>query len=89
MYTPLIDMTPSDTTTIKTAKLEVRRLTKKAGQATAIFTADLQLYHVGLNVQWANPGSLESLDFSVFLTIQCLDIPVSSVKQKGGLTLIH
>ena len=48
-------MTPSDPNTIKTAMLEARRLTKKAGQATTIFTADLQLYCVGLNVQWANP----------------------------------
>ena len=32
IYTPLIDMTPSDPNTIKTAKLEARRLTKKAGQ---------------------------------------------------------
>ena len=54
-YTPLIDMTPSDPTTMKIAMLEAKRLTKKAGQATTLFTADLQLYHVGLNVQWAYP----------------------------------
>ena len=34
MYTPLIDMTPSDPTTMKSAMLEAKRLTKKAGQAT-------------------------------------------------------
>ena len=55
MYTPLIDMTFSDPTILKTAMLEARRLTKKAGQARTIFTAYLQLYRVGLNVQWANP----------------------------------
>ena len=55
MYTPLIDMTPSDPTTMKSAMLEAKRLTKKAGQAKTIFTADLQLYHVGINVQWAYP----------------------------------
>ncbi len=49
MYTPLIDMTPSDPTTMKTAMLEARRLTEKAGQVATIFTADLQLYRVGLN----------------------------------------
>ena len=53
MYTPLIDMTPSDPTTMKSAMLEDKRLTKKAGQATTLFTADLQLYRVGLIVQWA------------------------------------
>ena len=51
MYTPLIDMTPSDPTTMKSAMLEAKRLTKKAGLATTLFTAELQLYRVGLNVQ--------------------------------------
>ncbi len=55
MYTPLIDMTPSDPTTMKTAMLEARRLTEKAGQVATIFTADLQLFRVGLNVKWADP----------------------------------
>ena len=55
MYTPLINMTPSDPTTMKSAMLEAKRLTKKAGQATTLFTADLQLYRVGLNVQWDYP----------------------------------
>ena len=50
MYTPLIAMTPSDPTTMKSAMLEAKRLTKKAGLATTLFTADL-IYHVGLNVQ--------------------------------------
>ena len=51
-------MTPSDPshpTTMKSAMLEAKRLTKKAGQATTLFTAGLQLYRVGLNVQWAYP----------------------------------
>ena len=56
MYTLLIDMTPSDPTTLKSAMLEAKGLTKKAGLATTLFTADLQLYHVDLNVQWAYPG---------------------------------
>ncbi len=55
MYTPLIDMTPSDPTTMKTTILEARRLTEKAGQVATIFTADLQLFCVGLNVKWADP----------------------------------
>ena len=46
MYTRLIDITPSDPTTMKSAMLEAKRLTKKAGQAITLFTADL-LYHVG------------------------------------------
>ena len=53
MYTWLIDITPSDPATMKSAMLEAKRVTKKAGQAITLFTADLQLYRVGLNVQWA------------------------------------
>ena len=41
MYTPLIDITPSDPTTMKSAMLEAKRLTKKAGQATTLFTAGI------------------------------------------------
>ena len=51
MYTRLIDIAPSDPTTMKSAMLEAKRVTKKAGQAITLFTADLQLYRVGLNVQ--------------------------------------
>ena len=69
MYTPLIDMSPSDPTTIETAMLEARRLTKKAGQATTIFTADLQLYRVGLNGQWANP---ELFDEKFIFVLECI-----------------
>ena len=36
MYTPLIDMTPSDPTTMKSAMLEAKRLTKKAGHVTTL-----------------------------------------------------
>ena len=53
MYTRLIDITPSASTTMKSAMLEAKRVTKKAGQAITLFTADLQLYRVGLNVQLA------------------------------------
>ena len=53
MYTRLIDIAPSDPTTMKSAMLEAKRVTKKAGQAITLFTADLQLYRVGFNVQWA------------------------------------
>ena len=55
MYRPLIDAKPSDPTTIRIAMEEAKRLTKLAGQATTLFTTDLQLYRVALNVQWIYP----------------------------------
>jgi len=39
-----------DPTTMKTAMDEAQRLTRKLGQECTIFTADLQLYMVGLFV---------------------------------------
>ena len=56
MYRPLIDSKPSDPTTIKTAMEEAKRLTKLTGQATTLFTTDLQLYRIALNVQWVYPS---------------------------------
>ena len=75
-------MTPSDPTTIKTAMMEARRLTKKAGQATTIFTADLQLYRVGLNVQWANP---DLFDENFILCIGGMQFLMSYVGAVGVL----
>ena len=48
-------MTPLDPITMKIAMLEAKRLIKKSGQATTIFTADIQLYCVGLQEHWAYP----------------------------------
>ena len=48
-------LTLSDPTTMKIGMLEAKRQTKKTGQAKTLFTADLQLYRVGLNLQWAYP----------------------------------
>ena len=45
-------------------------LTKKAGQAKTFFTADLQLYGMGLNVQWANPELF--VENSSFILGECI-----------------
>jgi hypothetical protein len=55
VYTPLIDMTPSDPTTMMTAMLEAKRLTEENGQIYTVFTADQQLYRVMVNVVWVYP----------------------------------
>ena len=54
-YSPLIDMVPSDPTTIMTAMFEARRITKQTGQSITVFTADQQLYRVAVNVVWMYP----------------------------------
>ena len=46
MYTPLIDMKPSDPSTVMTAMIEARRLTNQEGQHDTIITADQQIYRV-------------------------------------------
>ncbi len=55
VYLPLIDMTPSDPDTIMTALSRAQELTLKTGQEFVVFTCDLQLYRVALNVIWTYP----------------------------------
>ena len=52
VYTPLIDMVPSDPSTIITAMIEARRITKHTGQSMTVFNADQQMYRVAVNVVW-------------------------------------
>ena len=54
-HSPLIDMVPSDHSTIMTAMIEARRITKHTGQSMTVFTADQQLYSVAVNVVWVYP----------------------------------
>ena len=54
-YTPLIDMVPSDPTTIMTAMFEARQITKQTGQPITVCTAYQQLYRVAVNVVWMYP----------------------------------
>ena len=55
MYTPLIDMVPSDPTTMMTAMVEAQNLTRQSGYVFTVFTADQQLYRVVVNVMWVHP----------------------------------
>ena len=54
-YSPLIDMVPSDPSTIMTAMIESRRITKHTRQSMRVFTADQQLYREAVNVVWVYP----------------------------------
>jgi hypothetical protein len=55
MYFPLIDMTPSDPTTMLTAMLKAHAITTDCGQSITVFTADQQLYHVMVHIRWVYP----------------------------------
>ena len=54
-YRPLIDLTPSDPSTIKTVLLEAQTLTTSCGQPFVVITADQQLYRVIVANIWATP----------------------------------
>lgn len=54
-YRPLIDLRPSDPSTIKTALVEAQALTSDCGQNFVIITADQQLYKVILDNIWSSP----------------------------------
>ena len=55
MYTPLIDMKPSDPTTMMKSMVEAQRITQQTGQQHTIFTSDQQLYKVLVDIKWVYP----------------------------------
>ena len=61
MYLPLIDMTPSDPDTIVRALRQAQQITTECGQEYVVFTADLQLYRVAVNVLWAYPEQFDKV----------------------------
>ena len=61
MYTPLIDMKPSDPTTMMTSMVEAQRITQQTGQQHTIFTSDQQLYKVLVDIKWAHPQTFVNL----------------------------
>ena len=61
MYMPLIGMTPSDPDTIMTALRQAQQITSYRGQDYVMFTADLQLYRVAVNILWFYPEQFDNL----------------------------
>ena len=62
MYMPLIDITPTDPGTIMTALHQAKQVTSDRGQDyNVMFTADLQLYKVAVNIMWANPEQFDNI----------------------------
>ena len=62
IYTPLIDMVPSDPNTIMTTMTEAQRLTEECGQSVTLFTNNQQLYRVTVNVLWSHPEQFKNFD---------------------------
>ena len=60
LYKPLIDMVPSDPSTILTAMYEAQKDTRETGQTFTVMTADQQLYRVMVRVMWAYPKLFET-----------------------------
>ena len=61
MYTPLIDMKPSDPTTKMTSMVEAQRITQQTGQQHTIFTSDQKVYKVLVDVKWSHPQTFVNL----------------------------
>ena len=61
VYTPLIDMSPSDPDTIMTAMVEAMRLTEETGQIYTILTADQALYRIIVDITWVYPDMFSTL----------------------------
>ena len=60
MYTPLIDLKPSEPTTMLTAMYEAQRLTELTGQKYTVLTCDQQLYKILVDIKWAFPDTFQS-----------------------------
>ena len=56
-YLPLIDMIPSDPDTMMQAK----KFTENTGQKYVVFTCDLQLYRVALQILWVYPKKFQNV----------------------------
>ena len=61
VYTPLIDMTPSDPDTMMTDMMEATRLSNDTGQSFTISTADQQLCRVIVDITWVYPDLFTQL----------------------------
>ena len=61
MYLPLIDITPSDPDTIIMSLVQVQKFMLQTGQQFVIFTCDLQLYHMALQIQWTYPDRFSNV----------------------------
>ena len=60
-YLPLIDMIPSDPDTMMTAMVQAQKLTENTGQKYVVFTCDLQLYRVALQILWVYPKKFQNV----------------------------
>ena len=58
LFQPLIDESPTDTSTMLTAMEDAEKITNAAGQKYTLFTVDQQLYAIVLNIIWSNPERL-------------------------------
>ena len=52
VYLPLVDMNPTNPTTIMTAMVEAERVTNQTGQEYTLFTNDQQLYKITVGITW-------------------------------------
>lgn len=65
-YRPLIDLKPSDPSTIKTALIEAQSLTSDCGQRFVVITADQQLYKVIMDNIWSSPEIFSNIHHYTF-----------------------
>ena len=61
VYLPLIEMIPSNPDTMMTSMAFAQVYTRNIGQQCVVFTCDLQLYMVTLEVQWTYPERFSNL----------------------------
>ena len=55
LFQPLLDESPTDTSTMLTAMADAEKIAREAGQQYTVFTADQQLYAIVLDIMWPDP----------------------------------
>ena len=81
VYLPLIDKTPADPSTIMTAMAKAIQVTNNTGQRYVVFTADLQLYKIAVQVLWENPVPFRN----VYLRLGGMHLLMSYIGSIGNL----
>jgi hypothetical protein len=61
-YRPLLNMKPSDPSTVKTAMVEAQLLSSNCGQQFVVITADQQIYKVIIDNIWATPEVFSNIN---------------------------
>lgn len=86
-YAPIVDVKPSDMTTVYMTMKKCLEMSASVGQENAIQTFDQQLYAVAQQVKWAMPNTFENhiIRLGGFHALSCFISAIGKLWSDGGL----